>query len=507
MKNNISKPNFYLKNILLMIFIMSVCTFASLGFKHLNMSETNIVMIYLLGILLYSYMAEGYLYSFVASICGVLLYNFFFTEPYYTLQVYNPDYPVIFLVMFVVGSLTSMLTIRVKIERQLVIDREKNITSLYNITKLLLNVKSISELAEVSATELSELFNANILVRFFDSAGKEMFRVSRGEEIFNDEIEQTASMETYESGNSCGKGTSLFSKSKAYYSPVLSLNGSLGVIGVSPKAKLMLTNTQHTLIDVIARQIAVVLERERIYEKQQKAQLEIHKERMRADILRSISHDFRTPLAGIMGMSSAALDNYEKLSDDLKVTFLKNIYEDADWLNELVENILQTTQFEEGKIKLNIKEEAAEEIITEAVIHVRKHAPNHKIFVKIPDEIIFINVDGILIRQVLVNLLNNAINYSDEDSEITVTLFRAENKVIFEVSDNGPGISEEEIPHIFERYYKRTAKNYSNRKGMGLGLSLCKSIIEAHNGKISMRNNTPSGTVVSFYVFSGEDVV
>lgn len=507
MKNNTYKPNHYLKNMLLMIFIMSVCTIASLGFKHLNISETNIVMIYLLGILLYSYIAEGYLYSFVASICGVLLYNFFFTEPYYTLQVYNPDYPVIFLVMFVVGSLTSMLTIRVKIERQMVIDREKNITSLYNISKLLLNVKSISELVEVSATELSVLFNANILVRFFDSSGNELFRVTKGEDIYNEDIEQTASLETYESGNSCGKGTALFSKAKAYYSPVLSLNGSLGVIGVSPKTKELLTDTQHTLIDVIARQIAVVLERERIYEKQQRAQLEIHKERMRADILRSISHDFRTPLAGIMGMSSAALDNYEKLSDDLKITFLKNIYEDSDWLNELVENILQTTQFEEGKIKLNIKDEAAEEIITEAVIHVRKHATSHKIYVKIPDEIIFIKVDGVLIRQVLVNLLNNAINYSDEGSEITVSLFRTDNKVIFEVSDNGPGISEEEIPHIFERYYKRKSKNYSNRKGMGLGLSLCKSIIEAHNGKISIRNNMPTGTVVSFYVISGEEVV
>jgi two-component system sensor histidine kinase KdpD len=504
MKNNTYKLN-YLKNILLMIFIMSVCTVASLIFKYLNMSETNIVMIYLLGILMYSYLAEGYLYSFVASIFGVLLYNFFFTEPYYTLQVYNSDYPIIFLVMFVVGSLTSMLTIRVKIERQMVIDREKNISSLYNLTKLLLNVRSIGELAEISAEELSELFNANILVRFFDSSGKEIIRVTKGEEIFTEDIEQTASNETYESGNSCGKGTSLFSDAKAYYSPVLSLNGSLGVIGISPQNKELFTDTQHTLIDVIARQIAVVLERERIYEKQQKARLEIQKERMRADILRAISHDFRTPLAGIMGMSSTALDNYEKLSEDLIKTFLQNIYEDADWLNELVENVLQTTQFEEGRITLNIKEEAAEEIITEAVIHVRKHAKSHKIYVKIPDEIIFIQVDGVLIRQVLVNLLNNAINYSNADSEITVSLFRKNDRVIFEVCDNGPGISEEESAHIFERYYKRKAKNYTNRKGMGLGLSLCKSIIEAHKGEISIRNNIPTGTIVNFYVSSGEE--
>lgn len=495
----------YFVNILLMILIMSVCTAVSIGFNLLNMSETNIVMIYLLGILLYSFIAEGYFYSFLASLCGVLLYNFFFTEPYYTLQAYNPDYPIIFLVMFIVGSITSMLTIRVKIQKQLVLDREKYISSLYNITKRLLNVKSSNELAEVSSDELYEQFNANILVRFFDSSGNDVSIITKGDNIFNEDTERLASMEAYESGNSCGMGTTLFSNAKAYYSPVLSLNGSLGVIGISPHKNDVITITQRTLIDVIARQIAVVLERERIYEKQQIAKMDMQKERLRSDILRSVSHDFRTPLAGIMGLASTALNNYEKLTDDVKKTFLQNIYEDADWLNELVENILQTTRFEEGRIKLIIKEEAAEEIITEAVIHVKKHSTGHKIFVKIPDEIILIKVDGVLIRQVLVNLLNNAINYSPIDSEITVSLFRKANRVVFEVSDNGQGISQDDFAHIFEQNYQRNTKTFNGRKGLGLGLSLCKSIIEAHEGEINIRNNVPKGTTVSFYIFSGEE--
>ncbi|MGB4437838.1 MAG: ATP-binding protein [Sedimentibacter sp.] len=500
----INKNNF-LKNMSLMVLIMFICTIVSIVFNHLNMSETNIVMIYLLGILLYSYIAEGYIYSFFASISGVLLYNFFFTEPYYTLQVYSPDYPIIFLVMFIVGSITSMLTIRVKIERQLVVDREKYISSLYFVTKRLLNVKSCNELAEISAEELSKQFNADALVSFFDSSGNATYRTIKGEDVFNGDTDYMASIEAYQSGNPCGYGTTLFSDAKAYYAPIISHNGSLGVIGISLNMHVTLTNTQRTFIDVISRQIAVVLERERIYEKQQKTQMEIQKERLRSDILRSISHDLRTPLAGIMGLASTAHDNYEKLSDDVKITFLQSIYEDADWLNELVENILQTTRFEEGRIKLNIKEEAAEEIITEAVTHVKKHSSGHEIFVKIPEEIIIIQVDGILVRQVIVNLLNNAINYSPRGSEITVSLFRKNNRVIFEVSDNGPGISQDEIPHIFERHYQRNTKGSSNRKGMGLGLSLCKSIIEAHNGEISIKNNVPNGTIVSFYIVSGEE--
>lgn len=493
------------KNMLLMIAVMSLCTLVSIIFNLLNMSETNIVMIYLLGILLYSYLAEGYAYSFFASVSGVLLYNFFFTEPYYTLQVYNPDYPIIFLVMFVVGSITSMLTIKVKIERQLVIDREKYISSLYYVTNRLLNVKSCNELAETSADELSKQFDAKVLVIFYDSSGNRDCRIIKGEDVFGRDADQMASVEAYQSGSPCGHGTMLFSGANAYYTPVVSQNGSLGVIGISLNGSDSLANTQRTFIDVVSRQIAVVLERERIYEKQRKTQMEIEKERLRSDMLRSISHDLRTPLAGIMGLASTAYDNYEGLSDDVKKTFLQSIYEDADWLNELVENILHATRFDEGRVKLNIKEEAAEEIITEAVTHVKKHSSGHEIHVKIPEEIILLKIDGLLIRQVLINLLNNAINYSPAGSKITVSLFKKDERVYFEVSDNGPGISQDEMPHMFERYHHRKNKSSTNRKGMGLGLSLCKSIIEAHNGQISIKNNVPNGTTVSFYILSGEE--
>jgi len=230
--------------------------------------------------------------------------------------------------------------------------------------------------------------------------------------------------------------------------------------------------------------------------------MEMQKERLRADMLRSISHDFRTPLAGVMGLASTALDNYDTMSDVVKKNFLQSIYEDAGWLNEIVENILQTTRFEEGKIKLNIEEEAAEEIITEAVTHVKKHAHGHKLCVKIPEEIILIHADGVLIKQVLINILNNAISYSPEDSEIIVSLYRENNHAIFEVMDKGPGISPDELPFIFERYHRNNANVAMNKKGMGLGLALCKSIIEAHNGNISIRNNEPNGTIVSFYLLS-----
>ncbi|MDF2819835.1 MAG: integral rane sensor signal transduction histidine kinase [Clostridiales bacterium] len=497
----------FFKNSVILILIMLICTMISMFFNHILISESDIVMVYLLGILLFSFLAEGYLYSFFASICVVLLYNFFFTEPYYTLKVNNPDYLITFLVMFIVGFITSMLTIRVKMERQLVEDKEEYISSLYYIERRLLNVKSVENLAKVSAEEISKQINANVLVEFFKPSGSLLCRNIEGVEVFSGNIDCCACLETYQSGSPCGRGTTLFPNAKAYYAPILSQNGVLGVIGVSLTNDLIITNTQRAFIDVIAPQIAVVLERERIYEKQKQAQMEIQAERLHADMLRSVSHDLRTPLAGIMGLASTALDNYDKLKDEVKKNFLQSIYEDADWLNELVENILQTTRFEEGRVKLNIQQEAAEEIITEAVTHVKKHALCHKIIVKIPDEIILLRVDGVLIRQVIVNILNNAINYSSEESGIIVSLYRKDNRVIFEVKDSGTGISQEDLPHIFERYFHKNENSIENRKGMGLGLSLCKSIIEAHNGKISIRKNEPHGTIVSFYFLSKKEII
>lgn len=406
--------------------------------------------------------------------------------------------------MFMVGFITSMLTIRVKLERQLVEVREKYISSLYYVEKKLLDVKSKEDLTKISAEEISILLNANVMVKFLNPDGELLCQSIHGEDYFNEKIDQSACLETFQSGSPCGHGTTLFSGAKSYYKPILSQRGVLGVIGVSQQDDILLNEAQNTFIDVIIPQVAVVLERLKISEEQQKVQIEMQKERLRADILRSISHDFRTPLAGIMGLASTARDNYDKISDEIRKNFLQTIYEDAGWLNELVENILQTTRFEDGKVKLNIQEEAAEEIITDAVTHVKKHAQKYNFIVKIPDEIILIKVDAVLIRQVIINILNNAINYSPEDSEIMVSLYRDEDRVVFEVKDNGPGFLQDELAHAFDRYY-HNPNNLGNREGLGLGLSLCKSIIEAHNGKIVIKNYEPRGTIVSFYVLSEKE--
>jgi len=495
-----NKSVLLIKNFATLIAVMALCTGISVLLKQLGTHETNFVMVYLLGILLFSYLTGSYLYSLVASLFGVMFYNFFFTEPYFTFQAYSPDYPMTFLIMFLVGAFTSMLTIRLRRETVLAEEREERIKALYQIGRRLLGVKNSANLAEVSAEALSAQFYADVMVAFFDGSGKLRNRYVKGSDVFSQDKETIICREAYLSGNPCGCGTKLFSEASAYYMPILSQSGALGVIGVALLDAPFLTGVQMEFLDTISTQIAVVLERELLYQKQEETQIQIQRERLRADMLRTISHDLRTPLTGIMGSASTVIDNFDSVGDDIKKSFLQNIYDDASWLNDLVENILNMTRFDEGKIKLNIGQEAAEELVAEAIGHVKKRAPEHTILTSIPAEIILLEADGVLVTQVLVNLLDNAINYTPAGSEITVSLSLEERNAVFEVRDNGSGISEEDLPHMFERLYSRHGKSYGTRRGFGLGLSLCKSIVEAHGGEISISNVKPHGTSVVFSI-------
>jgi len=493
-------------NAVKLIFVMALCTAVSMCLTRFGAHETNIVLVYLLGILLFSYMASSYLFSFFASLLGVLAYNFFFTEPYYTFRAYSPDYPLTFIILFCVGLFTSMLTIRIKRETFLAEEREKRIQALYHIGRLLLGVKNSNNLAEITAAELASQFSADVLVQFYDTSGAVRIRSVNGNDCFSDDKERLVCHEVNLSGSPCGRGTKLFKAARAYYLPVIGQRGVIGVIGIALGEEQVLSAWQIEFLDTIAPQVAVVLEREMLFQKQEETQIQIQRERLRSDMLRTISHDLRTPLTGIMGSASTIKDNFSSISEEVKKGLLKNIYDDASWLCELVENILSMTRFEEGRLKLNIGQEAAEEIVAQAIGHVKERASDYTISTNMPSDNILLEVDGVLITQVLVNLIGNAINYTPAGSEITVSLWRHEDGICFEVRDNGPGVSEEILPHVFERFYTRQENAFGSRRGAGLGLSLCKSIVEAHGGVIAISNAKPHGTSVKFCIPEKEKI-
>jgi two-component system sensor histidine kinase KdpD len=318
-----------------------------------------------------------------------------------------------------------------------------------------------------------------------------------GENVFGSEREIRACIEAFSSGIACGAGTPLFEDSRAYFQPIKGQNGVLGVIGIALPNGYRIPEGQRVFPETVGAQIALVIEREQMYEKQQCAKMEAERERLRGDLLRSVSHDLRTPLAGILGAASTVNENYDQLPDEVRKDFLQGICADAEWLNHMVDNILSMTRFSEGRIVLHKEMEAVEELVAGAVSRIRKRAKNNEIAVSMPDELIMIPVEGTLIEQVMVNLIDNAVKHTPEHSKVRVTVEKDAGSVVFSVSDNGLGIPEEEFPLVFDRFYtSRQARQ--GRRGFGLGLAICKSIVEAHGGSITACNGPHGGAVFRF---------
>ena len=227
-------------------------------------------------------------------------------------------------------------------------------------------------------------------------------------------------------------------------------------------------------------------------------------EQLRANLLRSISHDLRTPLTSISGNASNLISNGNAFDDATKMQIYEDIYSDSLWLINLVENLLAVTRLEEGRMNINLTTELVRDVIDEALKHIHKKSEMQKITVIQQDELLLAKMDARLIVQVLINLLDNAIKYTPSDSQITITAKKDGNMISVSVSDNGNGIADEQKSRVFDMFYTGTSKIVDSRRSIGLGLSLCKSIINAHGGEITITDNVPHGAVFTFTLPVGE---
>ena len=236
----------------------------------------------------------------------------------------------------------------------------------------------------------------------------------------------------------------------------------------------------------------------------ERAAVLVKNEQLRANLLRSISHDLRTPLTSISGNASNLISNGNDIDDATKKQIYEDIYDDSLWLINLVENLLAVTRLEEGKMNINLTTELVGDVITEALKHVHKKSEKQKITVIQPDDLLLAKMDARLIVQVLINLLDNAVKYTPSDSQITVTAKRDGNMVSVSVADNGDGIADEQKSRVFDMFYTGANKIADSRRSIGLGLSLCKSIINAHGGEITITDNVPHGAIFTFTLPVGE---
>ena len=274
-------------------------------------------------------------------------------------------------------------------------------------------------------------------------------------------------------------------KAQAVASRTFVLSRNLKVDNTT-NSQVYLNEDQMIIIKAAANQLGNALERELTYLEQEKIKVAMEREHMLNSMLRSISHDLRTPLTGIVGASQLMM-NQEHLTNEDVYSLAKDIHDQAHWLTQIVENILNMSKIESGNLVLHKNLEVVDDLIYEAIQHLPE-LEKRNVVVDVPQDLLFINVDGKLMVQVFINILNNAIKYTKEKDQITIHVKKLEDEVQFMIKDTGTGISKKILDDIFEEFVTDTNVSNDSQKGIGLGLAICKAIIQAHGGKIWAKN-------------------
>ena len=465
----------HLYSALLSIVLIAAATAVGTLFRAAGFPETNIVIIYMLAVLLCARFTTGFVYGLAVSVIATAAFNFFFTAPYHSLQVYDPDYLVTFAVMTTVSLLTSALTSRVKKSVLEIALREKETQALYVLTNRLSETESTEEIARVTVESIRDVFQTRAELIWFDDSG----------------ISETALMQRLEDTD----GDCLTDGENCIW-PINGRESRLGLLRIPAEAGQQLGKNQKKLLWSMLECAALAVDQFRAAQERLRYREESEHERYRGNLLRAISHDLRTPLSGIMGTSEMIRDMSRE--DDPRHALAQGIWDDADWLRSLVENILNLTRLEDGRLVLQKQPEAVEEIIANALEHIAKRAPEREIGVDIPEDLLLVPMDARLIVQVLVNLLDNAIKHTAPEREIRIAVQRDGTDAVFCVADRGDGISPEDLPYIFRTFYTSRHNRADAKRGIGLGLAICDAIVKAHGGTIRAENRTDGGALFRF---------
>ena len=295
-----------------------------------------------------------------------------------------------------------------------------------------------------------------------------------------------------------GATTDTLPGAKCLYLAIRNYEKSFAVIAIPIDKNEILDPFEKNLLIAVLGESAISLEKEEINISKNKIKMKADQEKLRANLLRAISHDLRTPLTSISGNAGILMKNSNILNDEKKQELYSDIYDDSMWLINLVENILSITRIENGSMNIKIEPELIDEVIQEALLHVNRKKSEYNIEVLVEDDLMMAKMDSRLIIQVIINIVNNAIKYTPKGSNIRISAARKEKMIVVEISDNGYGISDSVKDKLFDMFFTINDKHGDGRRGLGLGLSLCKSIINAHGGEIYVKDNIPKGSTFGF---------
>ena len=495
----VGKPT--MKDSLLTLFIFAVCTLIGLFIQKLQFTDTNIVTIYILGVLLTSILTDGYLYSIGGSVLSVFLFCFFLTEPRMSFQTYAVGYPVTFVIMLISSVITGTLAAKLKTHARLSAQSAFRTQILFDTDRLLQKAKNDTDILSITCTQLIKLLDRSIVAYVVEGdelSAPHIFSNKKKEQIEDllTSREQEIAKWVYENKQRAGATTERFKDAQCLYLAICIEDNVYGVIAI-PVDEYTLDSFEYSILLSVINECALAMENKKNIMEKEKISVLAKNEQLRADLLRAISHDLRTPLCSISGNADMLLNSGERLDDITKHQIYTDIYDDSEWLINIVENLLSITRLNDGRLKLKFTDQLLDEVIAESLRHISRKHEEYQIVTEC-DELILAHMDVRLILQVLINLVDNAIKYTPKGSTIRICAMNENGKAKIQVEDNGPGICDEMKPHIFEMFY--TGKNTiaDSHRSLGLGLALCRSIIEVHNGKLVLEDNIPHGCIFSF---------
>ena len=497
------------RDLLLTAGIFAAATIVGWFFLQLGFANANIIMVYLLGVLLTSAFTSGYTCGVLSAFLSVILFNYFLTEPRLSLAAYGSKYPITFVVMFTAALLTSTLAAKLKAHAQLSARDAYRAKLLFDMNRQLQKAETPAEVYQMTATQIQKLMQRDVLIcpaqgdTLLDGI---VYPVdgSSPHSISEDEQEPDVIHWVWQNRRRAGATTETFPKAKRLYFAICTWQQVYGVIGILMEKQTQPDAFTSSILFSILGECALTLESLRNADEKEKAAVLAKNEQLRANLLRSISHDLRTPLTSISGNADTLLHCYDVLDDQTRKQIFSDIYDDAQWLIGLVENLLSITKIANGNVKLHLSDQVVDDIISEALRHIDRRSAEHHITMNCGEIPLLVRVDAGLIMQVLINLVNNAVKYTPAGSTIQITAIQRGNVAEICVSDNGAGIPNELKERVFEMFFTGSNPIGDSRRSLGLGLSLCQVIVHAHHGKMTLKDNLPHGCIFSFTVALSE---
>lgn len=453
----------------------------------------NIVAIFILAVVLVA-VRFGRGPSALAAVLSVCAFDFFFVPPRFSFAVSDVQYILTFLIMLAVGLITGQLTAGLRFQARVASHREERADSLYALSRDLSAAMEVEEVVRVSTAAIERVFRASAAVLLPDAGGQLIVTPAGGPSDLKVEI-GTAQW-AFDKVQAAGFATDTLPGSEVLYTPLRAPSQARGILAVKAhNRRLLQIPEQRQLLDTFAALIAIALERVHYVGVAQGALVRMESERLRNSLLAAVSHDLRTPLTILQGLAELLAMNKPPLSP-AQLDAAETMQEEARRMTALVNNLLDMARIEQGDVKLHMEWQPIEEVIGVALNATEQMLKNHPVQTRVAPDLPLVQIDAVLIVRVLVNLLENASKYTPPGSVVTLAANVVDDQMSVTVSDNGPGLPVGREEEIFQKFTRGDRE--SSTRGVGLGLTICRAIVEAHHGRIVGRNLSRGGASFTF---------